>query len=201
MPIPIRRRVPRRLPVAALALLATALAAAPHAPQDPSPELEALMEQARPGPEHGRLAALEGGWDVLLRQFGVEQPLAKGSAEAASILEGRFVDVGGEFEAGLGAFRFTLGFDRRHGEYTITLADTNGTYAVAARGEEQDGRIRMRGSDDDPYMASLGLEKEFAFDLVLDGEDAFRIELFFVDTRTDERPLLEQLVYAFERRR
>jgi hypothetical protein len=35
---------------------------------------------------------------------------------------------------------------------------------------------------------------------VLEGEDAFRIELFFVDTRTEERPLLEQVVYAFARR-
>jgi hypothetical protein len=199
MPTP-RRRVPAHLLLVALALVATSLAATPGPQQEPDPALEALLEQARPGPEHERLAVLAGDWEVQLRQFGAEQPLATGAAEGASILEGRFVDVSGELE-GHGAFRFTLGFDRRHGEFTITLADTNGTYAVSARGEEQqDGRIRMRGRDDDPYMQSLGLEKEFVFDLVLEGEDAFRIELFFVDTRTEERPLLEQVVYAFARR-
>lgn len=200
MTTPHRRRVSPGPVLAAVALLATALTAAPRPQQEPDPALEALLEQARPGPEHERLAVLAGEWEVQLRQFGAEQPLATGTAEGASILEGRFVDIAGELEAGNGAFRFTLGFDRRHGEFTITLADTSGTYAVSARGEELDGRIRMRGRDDDPYMQSLGLEKEFVFDLVLEGEDAFRIELFFVDTRTEERPLLEQVVYVFARR-
>lgn len=200
MTTPDRRRVAPGPLLAAVALLATALTAAPHPQQEPDPALEALLEQARPGPEHERLAALAGEWEVQLRQFGAEQPLATGAAEGTSILEGRFVDIDGELEAGHGAFRFTLGFDRRHGEFTITLADTSGTYAVSARGGELDGRIRMRGRDEDPYMQSLGLEKEFVFDLVLEGEDAFRIELFFVDTRTEERPLLEQVLYAFVRR-
>ena len=71
---------------------------------------------------------------------------------------------------------------------------------TAFRGPAEDGLIRMRGTDDDPYMASLGLEKKYAFDLELESEDAFGIVLHFVDTRTEEEPLIEQYTYAFTRR-
>ena len=163
-------------------------------------QLQAHLEQTRPGPEHERLGLLAGEWSVGLMPPGSERPSATGEARAEAILGGRFVDVNLALGEGAAAteLRFTLGFDRRHGEWSLILMDTAGTYAVTARGPEADGLIRMRGADDDPYMESLGLEKEYAFDLEL-GEERFAIVLHFVDTRIEARPLLEAYRYEFTR--
>lgn len=162
--------------------LAARAASAPAGPQDPA-TLEQLLEQSRPGPEHARLERLAGDWKVARIPAGSERPSETGSARARSLIGGRFLDV--EVTLGEAELRYTLGFDRRHGEYSLILIDDAGTYAVSARGPEVDGRIRMTGVDDDPYMAGLGLEKKFAFDLELSDAQRFALVLHFVDTRPD----------------
>ena len=165
-----------------------------------APSMEELLEQAQPGPVHEVLAALEGDWNVVLSGPGGGDTNGEGSA--MTILGERFLVI--DFALGeLGAareFRYTLGFDRRHDEHSIVAMDTTGTYFVSARGGEEDGRILMRGTDDDPVMARMGFEKKFVFELELEDEDAFSISTFFVDTRTDQEALMLYGTYAFTRR-
>ena len=163
-------------------------------------QMRKMREQAMPGPEHETLAKLIGAWNAQMHAPGQPEAIASGSARGETIMEGRFVDLTLEFGAGAAAskLRYTLGFDRRHDEYTLSLIDMAGTYAVHARGVEQGGVIRLHGTDDDPYMKSLGLEKAFVFDLSI-SDDRSEIVLYFVDTRIEERPLREAYRYTLER--
>jgi hypothetical protein len=180
--------------------LSTALAA--RTLQDSAPTREQLLEQSRPGDVHELLAAYAGEWEVAMRFANAPagQELT-GAGTAETILDGRYlvVDFGFPDTPTAGAFRYTLGFDRRHDEHSIVVMDTSGTYFVTARGGEEDGRILMRGTDDDPLMASMGFEKKFAFELELEDADRFTIRLHFVDTRVPEEPLMPYARYSFTR--
>ena len=170
--------------------------------QDPAPTRETLIEQSRPGPVHERLAAYAGEWEVVMRYANAPEDQERvGGGRAETILGERYLvvdfDFGGALEAG--AFRYTLGFDRRHDEYSIVVMDTSGTYFVTGRGPADEGRILMRGTDDDPMMASMGFDKKFAFELTLEDADHFTIQLHFVDTRVPEEPLIPFVEYRFLR--
>ena len=167
--------------------------------QDEQPTWEELREQARPGPEHERLGALAGEWEVIMHELQHGQEVL-GEGVASTILDGRFLVLDFSLAEGYAEFRYTLGFDRRHDEYSLVVMDTTGTYFVTGRGPEADGRILMRGTDDDPMMASLGYEKKFAFELAIEDEDAFSITTHFVDTRTDEEPLIPNSKVQFLRK-
>ena len=82
---------------------------------------------------------------------------------------------------------YTLGFDRRHGEYTIVAMDDSGTYWVTARGTRDGSVIAMYGEDEDPVMRSMGLDKEFMFVVRLVSAHAVAIDIRFLDTRTPEK--------------
>ena len=94
---------------------------------------------------------------------------------------------------------YTIGFDRRHGRYTVVAMDDSGTYWVTAQGGREGDRIAMYGKDDDPVMASMGYDKEFAIVLHLNGRDHIEIEILFIDPRTPERNELPFM--SFELRR
>ncbi len=159
-----------------------------------------LLELTRPSTEHARLKKLAGDWSVSMSAGGKDTGFA-GTAKAEMILGDRFlvIDGQGESKGEASAFRYTLGFDRRHGEYTILLIDTAGTYHVAARGKPTADGIRMFGTDDDPYMKKLGLEKKFAFDLDIRSDDAFSIITIYIDTRTKEEKLIRAFTHVFTR--
>ena len=170
--------------------------------QDDPPSVEELLEQSRPGPVHERLGRLAGDWEVIRRYAAQSADETIGEGRASTILDGRFlvVDFSFDGEQGSESFRYTLGFDRRHDEYSIVVMDTTGTYFVTARGAESDGVIQMTGVDDDPGMARLGWEKKFAFELALEDDDRFAVSLFFVDTRTAEEKLMPYLEIEFLRK-
>ena len=94
---------------------------------------------------------------------------------------------------------YTLGFDRRHGDYTVIAMDENGTYWVTARGKRDGSRIPMYGADDDPVMSAMGFTKEFVIIVDVASTDRFTIETRYVDTRTPERSEIPFI--AFELRR
>ena len=158
--------------------------------QQRSPEeIQALallhMESGSPGPEHERLAAMEGTWDIEITmwpQRGAAPMTMNGTVEAEMILGGRFLvqtsdladtDASGEMMS-------ILGFDRRSGEYTLIELDTSGTYWVAARGpanESGNGAV-LSGEDYDAIFEGTQL-----YDFVLDWPDAdtFRTQIIFKD--------------------
>lgn len=170
--------------------------------QDEPPSREELIEQSRPGSEHDRLASLEGEWEVVERFASPGAEELRGTAQASGILDGRFLvlDFTLATEPAAQSFRYTLGFDRRHDEYSIVVMDTSGTYFVTARGGEVGGLIRMSGVDDDPMMARMGYEKKFVFGLEFADKNRFLISLFFVDTRTAEERLIPHTTFTFRRK-
>ena len=178
--------------VLALSLLTTPLS---------SQETANPLELAQPGPEHAELKALVGTWSVSMAAG--ERQMGEGIANASTVVGDRFLIVDGEVssENQDTEFRFTVGFDRRNGEYEITLLDSAGTYSVTARGKPDGKLIRMFGTDNDPFMKKMGIDKKFAFDLGIDGADEFSIATIYVDNRTENEKLIPAFRYSFERKK
>ncbi|NOT10082.1 MAG: DUF1579 family protein [Gemmatimonadales bacterium] len=180
-----------------VAFSAGAIAAAPVLAQS---DQAALLELTKPGPTHQRLAALAGKW-VVEGPSGQASQMVKGTAEARTILDGRFLDL--EFSVGAGAemtsARYTFGFDRRHEHYIVTFLDTYGTYFATGKGREEAGEIRMAGEDDDPMMKKMGLRKKFVIGLKVIDAKSFDLNVYWVDTRTPAENLMLGLAYRFRR--
>ena len=154
------------------------------AAQDPSnPEL---------GGAHARLAAYQGEWVVTLTQPESGASVARGSGTAVARLrlDGRFLEIDTTVDGGpVREMVHIVGYDLRHGKYTIVLFDNTGTYFVTASSEPgaTPPRIALYGVDDDPTMKAMGLDKEFAFVVNMESPDRFSIETRFIDTRTEAR--------------
>ena len=156
------------------------------------------------GGAHGRLAAYQGEWVVTLTQPESGASVARGSGTAGARLrlDGRFLEI--ETSVDGGPVRQTvhmLGYDMRHGKYTIVLFDNTGTYFVTASSEPDatPPRIALYGVDDDPTMKAMGLDKEFVFVVNMESPDRFRIETRFIDTRTNAREEHSFMTLEFRR--
>ena len=158
------------------------------------------LELAQPGPEHDELKSLVGDWLVTM-MIG-EREMGDGTAIVSTVIGDRFLIVDGKVSSeGIdSAFRFTIGFDRRNAEYEITLLDSAGTYSVIARGKPDGKLIRMFGTDNDPYMKKMGIDKKFAFDLKMESADEFSITTIYVDNRTENEKLIPAFRYSFARK-
>lgn len=172
------------------------------APKRPSPDqIRKLLEQARPGPEHQLLAQFAGKWKLSI-QVG---PGAKNTGRANSYMtmENRFLWIGYNTDNKKRPFKgsFQIGFDRRHGHFTLIAMDTSGTYFVTSRGklDTKTRKARLVGKDDDPYMKSLGFTKEFAHVLDFSSPDRFVITVMFIDNRTPKRTESKGMELIFER--
>jgi len=152
---------------------------------------------AEPGPEHETLNTLLGEWYVF------DQPTAEapvGIAEGRSILDGRFVVLELDLDAGpVRNSMYHFGFDRRNERYTVFMMDNTGTYGVLGQGVQQGDEIAMYGVDDDPHMASLGITKEFVIGLTPISDDRASIAIRFIDNRTDARTEIPFLSYELRR--
>lgn len=164
-------------------------------------EIQKQLELIQPGQEHADLKKLAGQWDVTM-VMGSRDLDFNGSATASMILGDRFlvVDGSGKPSGRDSAFRYTIGFDRRHNEYVITLRDTAGTYPVHARGKAMKDSIRMVGKDNDPRMSAMGLTKKFAFQFDVRSDNEFAIETIYIDTRTSDEKDRPAFQYVFKRR-
>ena len=168
-------------------------------------ERKALVELMNPGPEHQHLKKFSGKWDIELSMGpqGNTTPL-KGTGNAYMTLEDRFLWIGYQAKFQTRAFKgsFTIGFDRRHQHYVLIAMDTSGTYFVSSKGkaDPETGLIKLYGKDDDPYMKSMGYEKEFAHALDLSNTDQFSIRVLYVDTRTPERRESTGMLFRFTRK-
>lgn len=166
-------------------------------------KLAELREQSKPGREHQMLSDFAGRWKLSVSP-GNKNGISTGSARSYMTLENRFLWLGYEAKGKAGKFKgtFTVGFDRRHGVFTLIAMDTNGTYFVTSQGKQTPGtrKIKLAGKDDDPHMKAMGFEKEFVHVLDLSTPDAFTIKILYIDTRTDERREMEALAFKFERK-
>lgn len=153
----------------AIALLGQATLAG--AQQQPTPEqMNAMLEQMKPGKEHRTLASLEGKWtvDVTYRMGNGPVMKATGLTTNRMILGGRFLESSATstISAGPGFGDPTVesltiyGFDRRTNEFTILGLDTMGTYWVSAAGlMEGKNTIVMAGETLDDHAGSKEMRK------------------------------------------
>ena len=157
--------VARLLPhvVGATALLAALLSPSTTRAQQPDEEArrraleQRALEAAQPGPEHERLAALAGDWDVTssYRSSPTAAPVVgTGSATNRMSLDGRFLlsessERSGDRDAQSVAI---LGYDRRSNRYTINAYATRGTHFLTAEGLWDAGSraFTMYGRKPDP---------------------------------------------------
>lgn len=171
--------------VAGMAVAILAIGPGEVLAQEPSAEQVArMMELGRPGPEHEELGRLAGEWDQRLRVWpspGAEPIEMTGTSENRAILGGRFIEshsmasFGGEPMESMAI----LGFDRRHGEYTLIGLDTQGTYWVTAQGPRQaGGSIVMSGTDEEVTMAHTQV---YDFVLRIESSDRYVVEIVFHD--------------------
>lgn len=146
---------------------------------------EKAMQIAGPGPEHELLAGMAGSWDVTGRIWptpGAATTETTGTAEARMILGGRFLELrttGGEGSLAADSLAI-LGFDRRHGHYTLVACDTWGTYYVTAEGhwDEEEEALVLSGTDFDPTMEHL---QEYDFVYRFPDGDTWVNEIVFKD--------------------
>jgi hypothetical protein len=159
-----------------------------------------------PGPEHEKLAAYAGDWDVKIDMGGGPAAMKyEGASESRMIVGKRFLQIEYQAKGSSGDLEgmFTIGFDGRHDHYALFAVDSFGTYFVSSKGkaDEATGKIRMLGTDDDPMMKAMGFTKEFVHVLDLRGPDEFAIEIHFIDTRTPERREIKFMEYVFTRKK
>lgn len=149
-------------------------------------------------------AGYEGSWTVTVKQPESGELVTRGSgtAEARTRIGGRFLEIEIELADGpVSHVLYLLGFDTRHRTYHIIAFDNTGTYFVTAAGDSTSAppHIVMYGTDDDPHMRSMGLEKAFAFVWHLASLDRFWIETRWIDTRTEAREEMVFMALEFNR--
>lgn len=114
--------------------------------------MNATMRLAAPGPQHQKLAALEGYHEVVMELTppGVAAQSFPGEARAMSVLGGRYlllnlrVKLAGVVLEGL----YLFGFDNLRQHYTLSWRDSMSTWAVDCTGplpEKDDGRVPLEG--------------------------------------------------------
>jgi len=168
------------------AVLALGLAGGVEAQDRPTAEQIARMrERSAAGPEHEVLARMAGDWDLALRYWmepGGQPVMTRGTAENRMILGGRFLESRSKSELmGMVMESLTLlGFDRRHGRYTLQQLDNSGTYYVTGSGtrDADTGVIAMGGEDRD---AVLGHTQQYEFRYRIESSDRWVMELIFLD--------------------
>ena len=176
----------RNLMFSAIAIVI--LAAAGGLSQEKDPEMAKKMalsyELQKPGPEHKRLEALAGKWDLEVTVWpgpGAKPISFKGQCENRMILGGRFLLS--ESKSGLGPMTVEtlsiIGFDRRHKKFTTVSFDSMGTYSVSAAGpfDEAKSAMIMYGEDVDPQ---LGTQKYDVVNRFID-PDKYVTEIIFKD--------------------
>ena len=163
---------------------------------------ERRSDPGKPGPEHEKLAAWAGTWAMTISMGTGQRALVyEGAATNRMTVGGRFLQVEYAAKGAPGALEgiFVLGFDPRHQNHTLIAMDSFGPYFVTSKGkrDEQSGKIKMFGTDDDPQMKAMGLTKEFVHLVEFPTADEFSIEVWFIDTRTPERKEMKFMTYRF----
>lgn len=168
------------------------------------PDFAKLREQSQPGLEHNQLSQYSGKWQLEITMgSGDRSATSNGRATSYMMLDDRFLwiayNVGGK--AGRVKGSFTVGYDRRNERYSLIAMDTHGTYFVTSHGtkDEETGKIKLYGKDDDPHMKAMGFDKEFAHTIDFRNPEELVVEVYYIDTRTAERKERKAMEFVFTR--
>jgi len=179
-----------------------------HGQETPKPATPPTADDprqlARPGAEHTTLARYAGTWELTVTMgSGAKAVRSTGMATNQMLVGGRFLQMNYAVNGAAGelAGQFTLGFDSRHQRYALVALDTFGNYFITSHGprDAETGRLKLRGTDDDPAMKALGYTKEFLHVIEFKAPDEFVLEVWFVDTRTAARREFKFMDYTFRR--
>ncbi len=146
---------------------------------------QVMQELAHPGPEHERLHKMVGHWEETMTvwpQPGADSVVSTATTTIESILGGRFIlthSTGTMFGQPVERYAI-IGFDRRHGEYTLVALDNGGTYWITASGplDEETQTIQMSGEDDDPIF---GFTQTYTMHMRLVDDDEIHSEVIFTN--------------------
>jgi hypothetical protein len=163
------------------------LAQMPTTPEEQAALAQNYQDEAKPGPEHLKLAELAGNWNfqnkVWMSPFDTTSVVVEGKAEAKMILGGRFLELKGACSVMGIPYEelLMIGFDRRCSEYTTVRFDNMGTYSVATQGpaDKETGQIVMEGKDIDPIE---GIALKFKNILDIKDKDLFTFSVVFTDS-------------------
>jgi hypothetical protein len=138
--------------IASALVAATAIIVVPgHAAALATPTAESAVRG--PGPEHARLTALCGSWDVELTFWfkpGAPGMTTKGTSIIRSLLDGLFIEE--RIDGQLNAMPFTTlswtGFNTSTHEYEATRIASTNTSRIAENGawDDQAGRFELKGT-------------------------------------------------------
>lgn len=146
---------------------------------------QVMMALAQPGPEHELLHKMIGTWEERMTvwpQPGADSLVSSATTTIESILGGRFIlthSTGTMFGQPVERYAI-IGFDRRHGEYTLVALDNGGTYWITASGplDEQTKTMKMSGEDDDPIF---GFTQTYDMNMRLVNDDEIHSEVIFTN--------------------
>lgn len=145
-------------------------------------EIEKRMaESAVPGPEHEILAQLAGDFTMETTiNMGPEPMTMTAETHSEMILGGRFLlqhTQGGEGPMAMESYTI-MGFDRRHGHFTVYGCDTMGTYCVSGAGpwDPATKSMTLYGEDVDPIG---GITQKYDFVITVPDPDTYTFEVIF----------------------
>ena len=146
--------------------------------------MAALEQKGQPAPEHRRLEALVGDFDLTVSMMmgpGVPPVTARSSVRGEWVLGGRFVRITSEAVEDetlkMSSISY-VGYDKRKNKYFWWGIDTTDTYSVFAEGvyDEATRSIVLYGVNFEPEM---GGESRFRTTFALDGPDAHGLSVAF----------------------
>jgi hypothetical protein len=141
----------------------------------------------QPGPEHERLKALVGTWDLTSTGFGQE---SQGSAVYKSILGGRFVteEVKAPFMGQSMEWLGIYGYDQNKKKYTAVWVDNLDTNTESAEGfADASGRVfNFKGEHPDPRSGRMSA---YTWRVSLTAADALEIVMFEDDGTGTQKEL------------
>jgi hypothetical protein len=142
-----------------------------------------FASRGKPGPEHERLRALVGKWDLTY-----EGSAGKGTAEFKSIMGGRFVTEEVKLPFGSATFEWLgiYGYDPHKKKYTAVWVDNMDTSTEIGEGEADDaGKVlTFKGEHIDPRT---GKPAKFTWRISREGDSKLTIEMFEPDPAGKDR--------------
>jgi hypothetical protein len=174
--------------IASTLALVAALATLALSQEQSADKRKGFARLGQPGPEHERLKALVGTWEITSTGVGQE---SKGSAVYKSILGGRFVTeevkvpFGGQTMEWLGIY----GYDQQKKKFTAVWVDNLDTTTETAEGvAEASGRVfNFKGEHVDPRSGKMSA---YTWRVSLNGVDSLEIVMLEDDGAGTQKELV-----------
>lgn len=182
-----------KIMLGALVLVATATPS--HAQQKPeeNKKMAEMLKMTQPGDRHKQLDLLAGSWNVVVRFKDGPGPEREGkaSAEAKSILGGRFIQQEYQAESGQVTLQF-VGYDNQKKKFFIVKMDNKDTGVLHTEGMvSDDGKvITTVGDRTDPMT---GETRRLRIVTTLNDQDNFTMEWFHAGADGKEQKVVTMI--------